>query len=332
MKATAICVMLAAGAAFGGVQLPEGYTRLEYVTIPADYKPNNGVVLEDVQWKDIGRIVGTFRCKDTHSNQHMIFAATSGGADRTSPWIALNGGQSTRVNGVTVTPAWTPDDTYAMDGVTEHKVDFAISGASSGNNKFVFGGCWGDTAWGRSFSWSELTIFDAGNAEIAHLYACSNSTGVCGFYDTKCETFREQYDSTFPAFEPGPVYINPIFAVTLTGEDGVLVSIDGSEMAASVTVQLEKGTEHTIEMSVPEDAETCCWKGSGSTVADPNAAQTTILVNGATELTAGYVAYPVYESAASAALPVESRTWTLSEPWTVSGFQTVPYGLLLLVR
>ena len=333
VKRLAPCAaLLAVASSLIGVELPVDYTRLEYVTIPISAQVGNCVVMPNVQWKNIGRITGTFRCSSAASATHMLFSSTSnGGASKSAPYIALNGGQTVRVSSVTVSPAWTDGDDYAMDGVTPHKVDFAISGCTSAN-ALVFGGCWSDTGWSREVSWSEIAVMNASNVELAHLYACTNSSGVAGFYDVVGNAFHERYNSSFAAFTAGPVYVPPTYHVTLSGQDGALVSLNGSAMAATASGTFVEDSVVAIAMQVPGNAETTAWIGTGAEwVGNLLAAETTLTVRGEISLTTRFVAYPVGESEPSPAMAIETRVKEAAvsaKKW----FSTYPGGGAALLR
>lgn len=327
----ALCAaLLATASRLAGVELPAGYTRLEYVTIPIGEQVGNCVVVSSVQWKNIGRITGTFRCSSAASGNHMLFSSTSG-SDKVAPYIALNGGKTTKTSNVTVAAAWTEDDDYELDGVTPHKIDFAVSGCTSAN-KLVFGGCWTDNAWSREVSWSEIAVMNASNVELAHLYACSNSVGVAGFYDVVGEAFLERSNGSYAAFTAGPVYVPPTYHVTLTGQDGALVSLNGSTMAATASGTFAEDSVVAIAMQVPEGVETVGWSGTGfAWIGNPTAQATTVTVRGEVSLVANFVDYPVYESDPSPAMAAETRVKEAAvstEKW----FSTYPSGGAVLLR
>lgn len=119
------------------------------------------------------------------------------------------------------------------------------------------------------------------------------------------------------------------------------VSVDGGAPAGTASAWASEGGQVVLKAVSLLGNDFKGWTGDVEGIEDVRKAEITVPMTQARTLVAefgtyivdgGNEKYPVYESAAFAALPVETRVWTLSEPWTVPGFMTVPGGLLLMVR
>ena len=241
----AISAMLAAGAAFGGVELPDGYAIKKCVTIPNTGTSSHNGIVSGIPWKNVAKVYVKYATTDA-GGSFMLFGSVNSATDCSGcggTYAALQNGTASagdtgsKIAGVT--GAFVPADrsSYKRDGVARW---LTLNVDANSDAKLLFFGCgWNDTSWSKTADWYAVKIYGSDGRKLADFVPCvRTSDDEVGFYDTVSEGFFARGLDTWAPFTatdyaPGETVETESAKPDARAyiQDGLILQLDGVENA-----------------------------------------------------------------------------------------------------
>lgn len=202
----AISAALIAGAAFGVVELPEGYAVRKFVTIPNTGRSSHNGVVTEICWKDAARVYVKYALTET--GNFMLLGSVNSVEDCSGcggSFVALQNGSvskgdtGSRFSGVNGSLAPADRTSYCRDGTARW---LAVNvNANSVTQMLLFGCGWSDTSWNRTADWYAVRVYGADGTKLADFVPCVRTEdGEVGFYDLVRDKFYGRGISTGAVF------------------------------------------------------------------------------------------------------------------------------------
>lgn len=214
-------VLVAAGIrCFASSALPDGCTRLTYVTIPRPAARMCNVFVTSVAWHMVRKVYVKYATEDAEPTYFMMLGShnPSSPAPLAPPYLYQ---QANPKGGIVVAGAGLADivstltegDAYGRDGLA-HELTVAAQATSS--SLVCFGAPWNDSVWNCTAQWFAVRLYGEGDSLLADVVPCRDSEGAVGFYDLVAGEFLSHFDPSSEGTVAGPDWMDDY--LTLTGD------------------------------------------------------------------------------------------------------------------
>lgn len=215
-----VALAVAGPRGFASSALPDGCTRLTYVTVPRPEAVARNAFLTSVAWREVRKVYVKYATEDAKPAHFMMLGAhdPSSPATLAAPYLYQEanpkGGITVAGGSLTgIVPTLTEGDAYGRDGLT-HELTVAVSATSP--SQVCFGAPWNDASWNCTASWFAVRLHGADDSLLADIVPCRDSEGSAGFYDLVSREFLSRFDPSGAGAVAGPDLTNDY--LTLTGD------------------------------------------------------------------------------------------------------------------